>query len=168
MTAPTLSEAERIRVEAFGLDKPEPNYHTVTVTTRADADPNAEDGSRVVDRVTFVCTAPPDADCRSYPDCDCEAWRWDDSGMHDEEGHARVQGQPCWLTDWFANEGAIYTGDDADDMRDDYVPAIDRTGHISVVSGDEWPEWDFVDDPTEPEPTLFALADDAQAVEAIA
>lgn len=141
-----LSEAERIRVEAFGLDRPEPNYHTVTVATKANNDQYAEDGDRVVDRVTFVCTAPPDADCRTYPDCGCEAWRWDETGLHDQNGHERTPGHPCWLTDWFANEGATYIGQDADELwRDDCVPAIDRTGHIALTFQDEWVEWEFTD-----------------------
>lgn len=118
--------------------------HTVTVTTRL-YDEGTEDESRTVDRVTFTCDAPTDADCRRWPNCDCESWSWDDTGTRDENGHERVSGQPCWLSGWFDAEGAVYVGDDYDDMRDDCVPAIDRTGEIVVKFHDEWPEWTFVE-----------------------
>lgn len=120
--------------------------HTVTVTTRVEDD-GTPDEFRVIESITFSCDSPPDADCRRWPDCGCESWRWNEAGTHDENGHERIPGQKCWLTDWFDAEGAIYTGDDYDDMRDDYVPAIDRSGEITVRWCDEWPEWTFLPEP---------------------
>ncbi|MFC5930901.1 hypothetical protein D6T64_11965 [Cryobacterium melibiosiphilum] len=117
-------------------------FHTVTVITKLD-DEETEDERRVVDTVTFACTAPADAECRSYPNCDCEWFNWNDARTHDGEGHARVSGRECSLQGWFDNGNAVYEGDDSDDMRDDYVPAIDRTGHITTSWMDEWPQWEW-------------------------
>ena len=116
--------------------------HTVTVTTRLD-DEGTPDEARAVDSVTFTCDAPPEADCRSWPDCGCESWSWDETGERDTNGHERIPGQKCWLTDWFDAEAAVYVGDDYDDMRDDCIPAVDRTGEITVRWVDEYPEWTF-------------------------
>lgn len=117
--------------------------HTVTITTRVD-DEGTEDERRRVDRVSFTCNAGPDADCRRYPDCECESWKWDETGERDRYGHERIPGQKCWLSDWFDAEAACYVGDDMDDMRDDGVPAIDYSGEIEVVSfAAEFPEWVF-------------------------
>jgi len=118
------------------------NPHAVTVTTLVE-DEGTEDERRVVDRVTFTCTAPGNDDCRTYPDCDCESWTWNDARTHDQDGHERVPGQECWLAGWFDNEGAIYIGDNYDDMRDDCVPAISRSGPVKTSQGDECPEWEW-------------------------
>ena len=127
------------------------NTHSVTVTTRLE-DQGTEDERRVVDRVTFTCTAPDTADCRTYPKCDCESWSWNEAGTHDEDGHARVPGQECWIAGWIDNEMGSYTGADADEMRDDYVPAVDRSGPISARSIDgEYLEWNWASSPEQEE-----------------
>lgn len=118
-------------------------FHTVTVTTRLD-DAGTPDERRRVDEVRFVCTAPEDAECRTYPECDCESWHWNEDRTADEDGHPRVTGQECWLQGWFDAEQGVYTGEDGDDMRDDMVPAIDRSGPITATFLDEWIEWDFM------------------------
>lgn len=118
-------------------------YHTVTVTTRL-GDAGTPDEERRVESVRFVCTAPEDADCRTYPTCDCERFDYNEAKTHDGAGHPRVIGQECWLQGWFDGESAVYAGDDYDDMRDDCIPAVDRTGSINILfTGDEWPEWEW-------------------------
>lgn len=136
--------AAQIKREALEMSK----FHTVTVTTALD-DEGTPDESRRVESIKFACSAPPDADCRTYPEsCGCDYFEWNEAKTHDVEGHERVSGKDCWLTDWFANEGAVYTGDDYDDMRDDCLPAIDRTGHIVTTNNDEYVEWEWVDSET--------------------
>lgn len=117
-------------------------FHTVTVKTRLD-DEGTEDERRVVDDVTFACSEPFDAECRSYPECDCERFNWNEAKTHDVEGHPRVTGRECSLQGWFENGMAVYVGDDYDDMRDDCAAAVDRTGLITTSWMDEWPEWEW-------------------------
>ncbi|WP_120338112.1 hypothetical protein [Cryobacterium soli] len=118
-------------------------FHSVTVTTKVE-DEGTPDECRRVDEVKFTCTAAMDAECRTYPKhCGCEAFEWNEAETHDIEGHPRVSGNDCWMQDWFDNPGASYIGDDQDDMRDDCVPAIARTGLIIVSFVDEWIEWDW-------------------------
>jgi len=118
-------------------------FHSVTVTTTLD-DEGTPDECRSVEQVKFTCTAETDAECRTYPDgCGCESFEWNKAGTHDTEGHLRTSGNRCWMQDWFENESAVYIGDDEDDMRDDRVPAINRTGLIIVTYSDEWIEWDW-------------------------
>ena len=117
-------------------------FHTVTVTTKLDGE-GTEDESRVVDTVTFACTAPAYADCRKYPECDCERFNWNEARTHDVEGHPRITGRECFIEGWFDSGMAVYEGDDYDDMRDDGVPAIDHTGLITESWMDEWPQWDW-------------------------
>jgi len=127
-------QAERERIAHF---------HSVTVTTLVD-DEGTEDEYRRVDRVKFTCTAAAEAECRTYPKhCGCEAFEWNEARTHDIAGHPRTSGNDCWMQDWFDSEGAVYVGADEDDRRDDYVPAIDRTGLIIVAFSDEWIEWDW-------------------------
>lgn len=118
-------------------------FHSVTVTTKAD-DEGTPDEHRWVDQIKFTCTASADAECRTYPQhCGCEAFEWNEARTHDVEGHPRTSGNDCWMQDWFDAEGATYIGDDQDDMRDDYVPAVDRSGLIVVSFVEEWIEWDW-------------------------
>ena len=125
---------ERMRVAKF---------HSVTVTTKTD-DEGTEDECRRVDRIEFVGTAPADEECRTYPEsCGCESFEWNKARTHDMEGHPRTSGNECWMKDWFDAEGAMYDGDDQDDMRDDQVPAIDRSGDIIVSFVEEWIQWDW-------------------------
>lgn len=140
-TAATAEWREQARRDRLAAAK----HHRVTVTTRVE-NAGTADERRVVDRVAFECTAPADADCHTYPDCDCESWSWNDEETADQYGHERIPGRKCWLADWFEADGAIYQGEDADDMRDDQVPAVDRTGQISTYFQDEWIEWEFVNE----------------------
>ncbi|TFD27468.1 hypothetical protein [Cryobacterium cryoconiti] len=118
-------------------------FHSVTVTTQLD-DEGTLDECRRVDQVKFTCTAPAEAECRTYPDsCGCESFAWNEARTHDIEGHPRTIGNECWMQGWFDNEGAVYVGDGVDDMRDDYVPAVNRTGLVVISPIEEWIEWDW-------------------------
>ncbi|MFC0706593.1 hypothetical protein, partial [Cellulomonas uda] len=56
---------------------------TVTVDTRYEDWPEVD--------VRMVCTAPPDAECRTYPVCDCEAFSvCEDPAEHAEGGHTET------------------------------------------------------------------------------
>lgn len=109
-----------------------PNYHRVTVTL---AEPD-EDGWRGDPDVTFTCTAPKDADCRTYPECDCEWWIIEDG--HDQEGHPVVTGRECWVRSWFDNDAIPYAGSDDDG---DGFPTIERSGTTLVSTEDDYPQW---------------------------
>lgn len=149
--------AERVRWEKMRLEEEQRRiasqlrelqqipFHHVAVSISVD-DAGTADEYRRVDTVRFTCTAPADAACRTYPEnCDCERWYYDAAGVPDDAGHIRASGQPCWLTDWFESGMAVYVAADYDDMRDDAVPAIERSGNITISYGDEWPEWQFVE-----------------------
>lgn len=119
--------------------------HVVTVTTHVE-DEGTADEWRCVDRVTFRCSADAGADCRTYPQCGCEYWVYDDAEPSvDQCGHPRVAGQQCWIESWFENDAAAYVGDDRDDGREDGVPAVERSGPITVQMTQEWPEWEWAD-----------------------
>lgn len=120
-------------------------HHVVTVTTTLE-DEGTPDERRYVERVVFACSAEPDAECRTYPDCECESWLWSDDGKSDIHDHPRIAGRQCWMTDWFENEGAVYEGSDFDDMRDDCVPAVDRSGPIVFTGFFDYPTWRFAED----------------------
>jgi len=115
-----------------------PNYHTLTVKM-AEAD---EDGWRPVEpeSLAFTCTAPPDAECRTYPHCDCESW--ERAGDADQYGHPLVSGQECWLQGWFENNGVEYTGPDAVDGH----PPTERTGAINHEFAYDYVQWDWADE----------------------
>ena len=69
----------------------------------------SDDGTRI------VCTAPPNAACRTMPDCDTEGW--DDRGCNDHDPrHPTTPGHDCWAIVWVnAPESLGYTcGDDPD------------------------------------------------------
>ena len=79
----------------------------------------------------FECTNP-EAACHIYPECDCESWA-DDHASERGAGHAVVKHDDCWLQGWFdhGSPGAVYSGDDYNDMRDDGIPVgMTRTGRI--------------------------------------
>ena len=69
----------------------------------------SDDGTRI------VCTAPPDATCRTRPNCDTESW--DDRGCsaHDHH-HPNTPGHDCWAIEWVNSpESLSYTCDDDPD-----------------------------------------------------
>ena len=119
----------------------DPQHHIATITT----DPVSGDAISV----NLTCTAPDDADCRTYPECDCEWWFRDGTG-HDAEGHPFVPGRPCWLATWFTGdpEATTYRGPDGWNGE---VPDVDRTGPIYVLSADDTygPQWMFAEDAKE-------------------
>lgn len=119
------------------------NPHTVTVSTILIPDEDTGGEKRVIHALIFACSAEPEDDCRRHPECDCDVWRWDETGDRDEEGHERTPGHECWLKGWFDAPCHVYTGSDFDDMRDDCVPAVDRSGPITDRFIEEVLEWKF-------------------------
>jgi len=117
--------------------------------------------------VKFACSAPEDGPCRTYPvpavgpkweGCSCDAWSEcddhypaDDGGCgldadvptHDRAGHLYAPGQVCWVQGWFDGEGHQYVGLDADDVHDNLVPAVARTGEIDVFFDGDYVEWQW-------------------------
>lgn len=114
-------------------------HHLVTVTTAT------EDDWAYLESIEFTCTAPENADCRTYPDCGCETFTEGDQAAHDAAGHPYVPGRECWVKTWFdASPGAectIYVGGDGTYDTDCGVPLVERSGHVEVVGFDVAPEW---------------------------
>ena len=73
-------------------------------------------GHKISDDGTgIVCAAPPNAACRTRPDCDTEGW--DDRGCNaHEQRHPTTPGHDCWAVEWTNAPGRLdYTcGDDPD------------------------------------------------------
>jgi hypothetical protein len=120
------------------------NHHWIRVTTTPASDP--EDDLPTVDQVVFTCTAPPDASCRTYPDCDCETFSGEDQ---DEAGHPFKPGQPCWLTDWFDNDGACFDGEGGNDYNGE-PPAIDHEGPIETHFEGDYVSWTWANTAAQP------------------
>lgn len=65
---------------------------------------------RIVDE-RFVCSAPADAPCRTFPTCECESWCC--CGItgesHDDGDHCCMStvkpGQGCWIEPWVNASG---------------------------------------------------------------
>ena len=65
----------------------------------------------------FVCSAPEDAQCRTFPTCGCESWCC--CGIpgesHDEDDHCCMtttkSGQGCWIAVWVDAAGVEDSGD---------------------------------------------------------
>ena len=108
--------------------------HYVTVT----AAPADEDGWRPPALVEFECRGNRDSKCHQYPDCDCEGW-------DDEHEHLFVPHNECWVQGWFDSEyGAVYDGEDADDMDESCVPRdMTKAGPVTVSYEDEYLSWEF-------------------------
>ena len=53
----------------------------------------SDDGTRI------VCTARPDAPCRTRPDCDAETWG-DDECIGHNPPHPSTPGHDCWAIPW--------------------------------------------------------------------
>ncbi len=63
----------------------------------------------------FVCTAPPDAPCRTVPTCECENWCCCDGSPegagsnHDDSHHCCMStaksGRGCWIAVWVDAQG---------------------------------------------------------------
>lgn len=119
-------------------------HHTLEIQTEIDEDWDFN-GWAYIAEVNFTCTAPDDAQCRTYPpNCGCETIREDTQRPgHDEAGHVFEHGQPCWIQQWFDAdlEECEYVGDDADVGMLGGVPAVSRTGHVEIVGFDTHPEW---------------------------
>lgn len=54
------------------------------------------------DGTQILCTAPPEARCRTAPDCDTEFWYFDGCGDH-EPKHPLRQGGRCWMAEGVNN-----------------------------------------------------------------
>lgn len=133
-------------------------FHTVTVMVEY-RDPDDPDDVEMT--VTFACTAPPDADCRTYPDCDCEYFTVDPQRPgFDSEGHPYAPGRTCWVQDWFdaGDECATFMGEDGDEFNPHGVPTIAQTGHIDVEFEDDDITWDWAGRPEWLEPIRPMLA----------
>lgn len=137
-------------------------HHTVTV----EVEPQGEDEQPGV-TVSFECTAPEDASCRTHPvravgpawgGCDCEAWYvCDDHGprddgmcgltadapAHDTAGHLFESGQECWAKDWFANNAAEYDGPDGDEIGDYVMPTLARAGLVHLMFEGDYVQWSW-------------------------
>ena len=61
--------------------------------TRITAHKISDDGTRI------VCTARPDAPCRTRPDCDAETWISDECTGHNPP-HPTTTGHDCWALPW--------------------------------------------------------------------
>lgn len=77
-----------------------------------------------ITQITFTCTAPPDAFCRTYCTENCDTWGCD---------HLLFTGQDCYAHAWFqiGPEGTTYGGADAEDFL---PPAIPKSGLINIVT----------------------------------
>ena len=64
-------------------------------------------GHKISDDGTgIVCTAPPNAACRTRPDCDTEGW--DDRGCNaHEQRHPNTPGHDCWAIEWINGTGLL-------------------------------------------------------------
>lgn len=124
-----------------------PEHHIVTVTVDREDDDWPTLGS-----VTCHCSAPPDAPCRTYPDCECEIFRYDeDNPGHDEDGHPFESGRDCWVKSWFdaGEETTGYVGSDSTSSTECGVPLIDRHGHIDAIGTTEgYLEWCWSGEPS--------------------
>lgn len=86
-------------------------------------------------------------DCHFYPTCSCESWDIDHFKDYGP-GHERQHHTECWMQAWFDNDGAVYQGEDMDDMRDNCLPwGMNRSGEIETTHMDEWLEWEFKETP---------------------
>ena len=120
-----------------------PAAHTVTVTVRTE-DEGTEDECLTVDSIRFACTAPEDAECRTYPvGCGCESFTFNPDRTEDLEGHKVTSGNKCWLTGWFENDSADYEGEDYDDMHENGVPSIARSGPIKHNWQEDYVAWEW-------------------------
>ena len=119
---------------------------------------------RIVDE-RFVCTALPDAKCRTYPTGSCEQWCGcdgspeDAADNHDEGEHCcsttRKDGQACWLEPWI--------NADLSDCYSTEWPVYGMAfpdGPVTCDWEDEYVTWKYADD------TVPVLEDDAAEVPA--
>lgn len=74
----------------------------------------SDDGTRI------VCTARPDALCRTRPNCDTEGWN--DLGCTDhDDRHPNTAGHECWAVEW-VNAPACLEDTNGDDPDPDIRP----------------------------------------------
>ena len=82
--------------------------------------------------------------CHFYPACECESF----DGHHLKDhgvGHERVWHEECWMQGWFDSDcGAVYEGEDADDMNDSCLPnGMNRKGWVEVTWEYDYVGWEF-------------------------
>lgn len=84
----------------------------------------------------FVCSAPEDAKCRTFPTCDCENWCCCNSPgeEHDEDDHCCMttveSGQGCWIAVWVDAVGVEDSADPAELLHDEDGLPILRDGAV--------------------------------------
>ncbi len=89
----------------------------------------------------FVCTAPSDAKCRTFPTCECENWCCCETPgeNHDDGDHccmATVEpGQGCWLGPWIDAVGVA-------DAHCEESVAYDDDGEPLMPDGAVGCDWD--------------------------
>lgn len=98
-----------------------------------------------IDGERFVCSAPADAKCRTFPTCECENWCCcDEPGEnHDEDEHCCMTtlkaGQDCWLEPWVH---ACGLEDSHHDFGDDFEPYDDEGERRPWPNGSVTCDWD--------------------------
>lgn len=109
---------------------------------------------RIVDG-RFVCTAPLEAPCRTYPDCSCESF----GAEHTEDypDHVDVPGQACWIGEWIDTIGVgdSYVDQEHVWLDGDWFP--DGPVTADWVDG-ECIEWQYADS-TRPRPSCSECGD---------
>jgi hypothetical protein len=100
------------------------------------------------DDPVFVCSAPPEAPCRTYPVCDCESWGEGDEHNHlgpnePTPGHEAKSGQPCWMGVHFDMQGVEDSGPSCGTGP---VANRSRPGwHAVTVDWDDGCSWEYAD-----------------------
>lgn len=94
---------------------------------------------------SFVCSAPEDAKCRTFPTCECENWCCCDGSPEDvEDNHDGEHccmttvkpGQDCWMKVWVDAVGVEDSG-----QTDDGV-TYGEDGELILRDGPVECEWD--------------------------
>ena len=108
----------------------------------------------------FVCTAPLEAPCRTYPTCDCETWNCSDPADFEPGEHACMAtqrpGQECWMSPWI-NDGAVLGDSYGDDEHYGCPTEWFPDGPVTV----EWDDgcsWTYADATTPRDPEVVAPA----------
>lgn len=95
-----------------------------------------------------VCTASPDATCRTMPDCDTLTFT--DTGCDDHDPqHPATPGHECWAIEWINAPIDIELRDCADDPYDDDLEIVPGRSIILTPHGDEGVTWSYDDSPNQ-------------------